>query len=562
MSFTSRRLSEERSLFGSKKGLQKPSPAVPAVRVARGWWGWYARWKAHRAEKERAGRLARLLRVLALVTVACLLGLLLLAGTVKALIAMRVLTPQRILSLAGADLPTDANGFTNFLLLGTGDADHDGVDLTDTIMVASVDARKTKSVVLLSIPRDLYMMKTKRMGVGRVNQLYLNYKWSRIRQGATKAAASQEALRELAQEIGSKLGVDIHHVAKVDFTAFIQTVDAVGGIDVLVPEDLVDTEYPGPNYSYETFSVKAGQQHMDGETALKYARSRHSTSDFDRSARQQLILKALGEKATQAGIATSPGKISALFTILSENVETTMNFGEILGAGKLAELLERQHVLSYNIDLRTDIPGGFLYPPDRNLFNGASVLLPLNLGNEPMGSWRQLQVFMQVLLTSRAMLLEPPRLVVRNAGARTGLARILAGELTRFGFPPEEVGNLSAIARDESLDRETSAVAWKTPADKAAAEYFGALLRLPVEAAPAPSVPPALSDSSSSGAWVDPVLSRYGQVTILLGKDYTFETMQELITLEKPAAGSGSLLSAGFSSDARFSPVARSSSSQ
>ncbi len=549
MSFTSRRLSEERA---------KPRPktvsaleAVPTgVRVARGWWGGYARWKARKEGERRASRMGRFFRVLCISLVAVFLGLAVLGGTVKALVAMKVITPQRILALTGTDLPVDADGFTNFLLLGTGDKDHEGIDLTDTMIVVSLDPKGTKSAVMLSIPRDLYVTKTERLGTGRVNELYRNGKWTLVHKGETEAQASQEAMRELAAELGRKLGMTIHHVAKVNFTAFTQAVDALGGVDIDVPETIVDPEYPGPNYSYETFTIEAGQHHMDGETALKYARSRHSTSDFDRSGRQQLIIKALAEKASAQGVATSPGKLSALFKILSENVETTMNFGEILGAGKIAEELDRANIISVHLDTRTDIPGGFLYAPPRDQFGGAAVLLPQNLGTEPQGSWRQLQVLMGVLMRNRAMLLTPPQLVIRNAGARTGLARILAGELTRFDFPVADVGNLADSAKDKSLNRAVSVVVPKTPADRAAAEFFASLLRLPLGDPPAPSSLPGVI--TGSGAVEDPLLAKYGQVTILLGEDYAFTPLQELLPApEEASSSSGPTGSGSLSSPAR-----------
>jgi len=87
----------------------------------------------------------------------------------------------------------------------------------------------------------------------------------------------------------------------IDMKSFEDLVDALGGIDVQVKKDLYDSMYPGPNYTYETLNIKAGNHHFDGVTALKYARSRKSTTDFDRAARQQEIIESLKTKILSTG---------------------------------------------------------------------------------------------------------------------------------------------------------------------------------------------------------------------------------------------------------------------
>ncbi len=543
MTFTTRRISEEKPQ--RVPGLIKAAPFL--ARLSGAVFGWYGRWKQRKEEEKQAHVLKRILLVLLTI----LLGLVLLAGTVKALVALRILTPHSFLSVAGADLPVDAHGYTNFLLLGSGDKSHEGVDLTDSMMIASFDPKKTKSVVLLSIPRDLYIS-SKLMGKGRINSLYRDYKGYLRAQGKTKEEAAKEALVELGNEVSRLFHVQIHHIVKVDFIAFVKVVDTLGGIDVIVPEDIVDSQYPGPNYSYETFVIHAGPQHLDGETALKYARSRHSTSDFDRSARQQLILKAIAEKAGEAGLATSPGKITSFLQILSENVLTTMSFQEILGAGKIADRMERGNVISVHLNNQTGYstfqpaPGGLLYNPPLALFAGASVLLPVSIP-EGSGNWRQIQTLTALLLNSRSILLAQPQIYVYNAGAPSGAASRLAAELTRFGFRVEQSGNLVEDRDDPAGERETSVVIGKLPEDESLAEFFGGLLQIPATTPPADILPDLL-----------------GQVTIVLGKDYTYTPLQDLVPVDDQwkdmdalsvpepdaPAGSGALSSTGTGSTA------------
>ncbi|MFA6509648.1 MAG: LCP family protein [Candidatus Peribacteraceae bacterium] len=490
-------------------------------------------------QERRTGILKRMLLVL----LAIFLSLAVLAGVAKALVALNVVNIRTFLNIAGADLPRDENGFTNFLLLGKGDDDHDGFDLTDTMMVASVDP-KTKSVVMLSIPRDLYV-KSAVMGEGRINLLYRDYKASLIRrQDMEKAEAAQLALKELLNEVGGKLHVQLHHAVMVNFSGFVDVVDALGGIDVEVPYDIVDREYPGPDWTYQTFEIHAGPTHLDGETALKYARSRHTTSDFGRSARQQQIIQALGERAKTVGIVKSPRKILALLRILSANVETTMNGQELLGAAKMGERLERSRVISMQLNDRNGLytglaeAGGFLYTPPREDFGGAAVLLPVvTPPDSPLenSGWRQIRTFFSLLLNTRTLYLQNPRISVLNAGAKTGMAARIATELIRYGFTVDRVENAELPPSPDSKARRgilpTSAV---SPAvrgaeessgsegeETAAAAFFSDLLGFPL--APLP---------------VDLPLEQQGQVTILLGEDYAFRPFHEVL---KESASSSSL---------------------
>jgi LCP family protein required for cell wall assembly len=79
------------------------------------------------------------------------------------------------------------------------------------------------------------------------------------------------------------LGVRVDYYVLVEFDAFITLVDEIGGIDINVPYEIYDPEYPDMNYGYDPLYIPAGFQHMDGELALKYARTRHGDNDFERA---------------------------------------------------------------------------------------------------------------------------------------------------------------------------------------------------------------------------------------------------------------------------------------
>ena len=272
-----------------------------------------------RKEKE-----VRMKRMTALVA-ASIVALLILLLTFSMLIRVGGISFTSFIGATGKSIAADERGITNILLLGQGD--EKGIDLTDSIMIASIDPVRTKSVVLLSLPRDLYFLHTDSMAMenGKLNALWRDNRILLQKQGKHVKEASLLSLKQLATEIGNAFGTDIHHAVKVDFTAFEDVVDAIGGIEILVPETIHDTEFPGPNYTYQTFHIDAGLQHLDGKTALKYARTRSTTSDFDRSKRQQQILKAVAERAKDMGILKKPKKILELFTILREHIETDLS---------------------------------------------------------------------------------------------------------------------------------------------------------------------------------------------------------------------------------------------
>jgi LCP family protein required for cell wall assembly len=446
-----------------------------------------------------------------LVLVAILCAVLLLAGTAKALIGLHSMGMRTVVALTGGDLPHDINGFTNILLLGQGDSSHDGKDLTDTVIVASVDPTKTKSVVVLSLPRDLYFLSTEKMGKGRLNSLYRDYKGYLRGQGMETPEAAKEAMRELATEIGRALNMDIHGALKVDFEGFVQAVDVLGGIDIDVPEDIVDTEYPDENYGIETFTIARGPQHLDGATALKYARSRHSSSDFSRSARQQQLIVAMAEQAKKEKLHRDVSAISELLGILREHVATTLSMREIIALAGAGAEIDRASVVAMQLSDRNGLydtvpePGGLLYAPPRNLFEGASVLLPVSIPEFPV-TWKQVRTLSALLFTHRSVYLSKPTVSILNAGAKPGSARSLAAELIRYGWNVDHIANAEALA-----DQETSWVVEGTGSNEPARTLIAGMLQMPLQ----------------DGAMLTQTEKR--DVTIVLGKDFRYQPLQALI---------------------------------
>lgn len=527
MSFTVRRLKEKPMLKNPAKNRFKTILSIasfligPMLEIGH-------LWNAERLKQKKHEQRVNLMKRIVIILVAIFFSCLLFIGTTKALIVLKVLSLQNIIGVTGTDIPHDTYGHTNILLLGQGDADHDGIDLTDTIMVASLDPEQTKSAVLLSLPRDLYFLETEKMGKGRINSLYRDYKITLKRAGKNDAEASQLAMRELADEIGRALNMEIHHIVKVDFIGFVQAVDAIDGIDIVVPSDLHDPEYPGSNYTYETFSIRAGERHLDGETALKYARSRHSTSDFDRSARQQQILQAIADKMKNEGILTKPKQILDLMNIMNEHILTTLTVRDMVSMAGLAKKIDRSHLIGMQLNTTnglygaTSEPGGLLYTPPRDQFGGAAVLLPVSIPESPI-TWKQIQALTKLLMHERIAHVERTPIQIWNTGAEPGSARRLGGELTRYGFNVIATENAP-----EKRERPDSAIV--ASGSGGTTSMLHRLLGYPVESSSSLQKPiaiPGSSDSSDSSGYSES--STPSIITIELGEDFTYMPLQNAI---------------------------------
>ena len=223
----------------------------------------------------------------------------------------------------------------NVLLLGYGGAGHDGAFLTDSLMVASIEPR-TGTVALFSIPRDLWVTVPKSKYAGSFE--------AKINEAFAVAAAAgdrDEGMRVAASTIETVLGVPIDRTVAIDFRAFRTVVDALGGIDVTVDRSFT-AMYPknddaAVDPSWIEISFKAGAQHMDGETALRYARARYSDgpegNDFARAKRQQKVILAAKDRVVSADAFT---QLFGLLEALRDNVRTDLSLSDIKALASFA----------------------------------------------------------------------------------------------------------------------------------------------------------------------------------------------------------------------------------
>ncbi len=339
-------------------------------------------------------------------------------------------SPKNILFAIGSDLEKDEHGYTNILLLGDGGSERDGADLIDTIMVASIDYEKN-AVSLFSVPRDFYVDSDPLLNVtrsGKINELYRNHK---------NPLPSEEDRYQLFKDVaGSIVNLDVQYYMRIDFSAFVDIVDSLGGVTVDVETAINDPYYPNENDNgYITFKVDKGLQEFDGETALKYVRSRKTTSDFDRAARQQKLLEALQQKALSKDVLTSPSTLKDIYSVVQDNINTDLEIREMIALGGFAKQMDRSHMVRKVIHDDPGQEGGFLYTPERKLYNGQFVLIPF--GND----YDLIHRYTDLIFHQREIYYDPPIIEVLNATRIPGIARNAAYQLNRFGFNVQSIDN-------------------------------------------------------------------------------------------------------------------------
>lgn len=384
-------------------------------------------------------------------------------------------------------LKGEGDGRINILLLGIGGPGHEAPDLSDTIMVASIDP-KTKDVAMLSVPRDLYVR--------------IPGKWS-TKINAANALGGPELAKKTVQQV---IGVPIHYYVLLDFSGFKQAVDAVGGIDINVPQALYDPEYPcdrGNNYCPLTF--KAGMQHMDGALALKYSRCRHGScgGDFGRAARQQQVLLALRSKALSLSTLTNPVKMSQLIDSVGDHVRTDLQLSEMQKLAGIAKDIDPVKVASKVLD--TDSADSLLIG-GTNLIDGAGYI---ELPKAGTFDYSDIQDFVKNIFADHYIVDENARIEVQNGSGVTGVAGRVVASLKAAHYNVADPVN--------APEQQTKTVIYDYTGGKKPytinylEQRFG--VKAQRTAAPTPTATPSPAPSGTPALQV--------QIRIVLGSDYT-----------------------------------------
>jgi LCP family protein required for cell wall assembly len=311
-----------------------------------------------------------------------------------------------------SSLRGEGSGRVNILVLGIGGAGHDGPNLSDTMMVWSIDP-KTYDVAAISVPRDLYA-KIPGYGYGKIN------------------AANADSGPQLAEKVVSTiLGVDINYYVVVDFSGFKQAIDAVGGVDITVPTALFDKQYPcDVGNGVCPYSQPAGTIHMSGSQALKYSRCRHNDpgigncgNDYGRAARQQQVVSALKSRALSAGTLTNPAKLTSLIDTVGSHVKTDLQLSDLKILAQLAGKIDTAKIVNKVLD---DAPDSYLVG-GTNIVPAAGYIYVPKAG---LYDYSDIHDFVKNIFFDRYITSENARVAVENGSGITGLAGRVVTSLT------------------------------------------------------------------------------------------------------------------------------------
>jgi len=320
----------------------------------------------------------------------------------------------------------------NVLLLGVDSRDDaSATKNTDTMIVLSLDP-VNKTAAMLSIPRDVYV---DRPGVftDKINAAY--------------AFGGYDLARKVVEDL---LGIRLNAYALVDFDAFTKIVDSVGGVVIDVRRPVRDESYPTPDYGVERLDITAGPQLMDGQTALRFARSRHDTNDYSRAQRQQLVLSALRTRMAEGDFLRGlPGLIDRVGNV----VQTNFDPANILPLAQFGTGIDGNAIRSEVL-----YPCGGAYPHCELQSSGGAngfYLIPDRAKIRDLAA----ALFYDPQVKSEGASVE-----VRSAGARNGLAQTIADRLTERAFTVSTVsdgtsGRSAVLVRNSSKRYTANALA-------------------------------------------------------------------------------------------------------
>lgn len=250
----------------------------------------------------------------------------------------------------------------NVLLLGIDQREGEtGPFPTDTIMVLSLNPA-SKTGVILSVPRDIYVNFPVIGGQGKINTANIVGQTNQYPGGGP--AYAKRVVSEL-------LGIPIHYYVMINFDAFLTFVDAIGEVEVCPPEPIDDPDYPDGSYGIRPVYFDAGCQMLGPERLLEYSRTRATTNgDIDRAARQQEVMFAIRTKIVSVtGLTNLLVNATSIWSSVSENVQTDLSFNEILGLAPFIEEVPRENIVNATIDYDSVLI--------QTLPDGTEILVPI-----------------------------------------------------------------------------------------------------------------------------------------------------------------------------------------
>lgn len=326
----------------------------------------------------------------------------------------------------------------NIALFGIGGEGHDGGQLTDTILVASIKP-STKQVAMISIPRDT-IVKIPGFGYRKINE-------ANALAEMDDAGSGPDVARETLENF---LGIDIPYYARVDFRGFEKLIDNIGGVDVFVDKPFSDSAFPTWDYKVRTISFSKGWAHFDGPRALDFARSRHGNnfegSDFARARRQQKIILAARDKLLSTETLLHPTRLTDIFATLDAHLQTNLDLPEMIELAQIAKDLDSDKIISITF---SDDPASVLYPDNST---GAFYLRPKDPSLKQIHTLTETIFDEGVAESIRTVIDQAPlkpiqisdtRIEIQNGTWRPGFASRQKKKVEQLGYRVTSIGNAS-----------------------------------------------------------------------------------------------------------------------
>ncbi len=331
-------------------------------------------------------------------------------------------------------LRIEGDGRVNILVMGRGGLGHDGADLTDTMILVSIDP-VAKEAGLVSIPRDLYVT-VPGQGSMKINSVFYTGKAMVLNRTAKRneqvtKEAEQSGFNLVDKTVEDVLGVPVHYHAMVDFSGFKKAIDTVGGVDINVPAAVYENmRIDGKPY---TLNVKPGRKHFGGFEALAYSRSRHTSKrgDFDRAERQRLMIVALKEKILSLGTFANPAKLSSLIDQFGSHVQTNFSTQDVSKLYALGKQIDSSKVKSIGL---ADPPNNYVTTAN---IGGLSVVIP----TAGVGNYKDIHYYIRNTLRDSFLKMENAKVLVLNGTNRPGLGNDKVYELKSFGYKVLKAAN-------------------------------------------------------------------------------------------------------------------------
>lgn len=352
-----------------------------------------------------------------------------------------------------SQLEGEENDRINILLLGMGGKNHEGGNLTDTIILLSLKP-STKQAAMISIPRDMVAPDSKG-------------NWKKINSINAYAEKEKEGSggKAVCDTLSTLLDEPIPYYIRADFEGFVNIIDEVGGVDVYVENTFDDYTYPisgredaADYYSrFEHLHFDKGWQKMDGSTALKYARSRHSLgvegSDFARAKRQQIVLEAAKDKVLSRNTLTNPATLTKIIGQLDSHIGTNLQISEMIKLWNIFKDIQKAQITNKVLDNSTSgllidgrgDGGAYILLPRGNNFRPIRDMIDTIFGDILQPGNNSSDIFVPEIKNSETIKIkkikEPATIEILNGTWISGIASKASVVLKEAGFTVLKLGN-------------------------------------------------------------------------------------------------------------------------